>query len=68
MDMYMPDFKFWEPATAKRLAKAESYVDVAKTAIKEMHRQVCVAMLVGAVLGSVYYLGVEKSCIDLHRQ
>lgn len=42
VDIYMPDFKFWEPATAKRLAKAEDYVDVAKTAIKEMHRQVWV--------------------------
>lgn len=41
VDIYMPDFKFWDPATAKRLAKAEDYVVVAKETIKEMHRQVC---------------------------
>ena len=36
----MPDFKFWERETAKRLAKAKDYPDRAREAILEMHRQV----------------------------
>jgi len=40
VDIYMPDFKFWERDTAKRLAKAKDYPDRARDAIKEMHRQV----------------------------
>lgn len=40
VDIFMPDFKFWDPITAKRLMKAGDYPDVAKEMIKEMHRQV----------------------------
>jgi len=40
VDIYMPDFKFWNPATAKELANASDYPEVARAAIKEMHRQV----------------------------
>lgn len=40
VDIYMPDFKFWEPETARRLAWAHDYPEVARTAISEMHRQV----------------------------
>jgi putative pyruvate formate lyase activating enzyme len=40
VDIYMPDFKFWERETAKRLAKAKDYPDRAREAIQEMHRQV----------------------------
>jgi putative pyruvate formate lyase activating enzyme len=40
VDIYMPDFKFWEPATAHRLAKAKDYPERAREAILEMHRQV----------------------------
>ena len=40
VDIYMPDFKFWEPETSRRLAKAMDYPELAKQAIKEMHRQV----------------------------
>ena len=40
VDIYMPDFKFWEPETAKRLAKAKDYPERAREAIREMHRQV----------------------------
>ena len=40
VDIYLPDFKFWERDTAKRLAKAKDYPDRAREAIKEMHRQV----------------------------
>lgn len=40
VDIYMPDFKFWNPETAHELAKAADYPDVARAAIKEMHGQV----------------------------
>ncbi|HZV03263.1 MAG TPA: radical SAM protein [Planctomycetota bacterium] len=40
VDVYLPDFKFWERETAKRLAKAKDYPDRAREAILEMHRQV----------------------------
>ena len=40
VDIYMPDFKFWKPETARELAKAADYPEVARAAIREMHRQV----------------------------
>jgi putative pyruvate formate lyase activating enzyme len=40
VDIYMPDFKFWERETARRLAKAKDYPERARDAILEMHRQV----------------------------
>jgi putative pyruvate formate lyase activating enzyme len=40
VDIYMPDFKFWSPETAKTLAKAKDYPACARAAIREMHRQV----------------------------
>jgi putative pyruvate formate lyase activating enzyme len=40
VDIYMPDFKFWEPASARRLVRAVDYPETARVAIKEMHRQV----------------------------
>lgn len=40
VDIYMPDFKFWDPAVSKELANAEDYPEVARRAIREMHRQV----------------------------
>jgi putative pyruvate formate lyase activating enzyme len=40
VDIYMPDFKFWNQATAKRLAGAADYPERAQQAIREMHRQV----------------------------
>jgi len=40
IDVYMPDFKFWSPTTALRLAKAQDYPARAREAILEMHRQV----------------------------
>ncbi|HXY14236.1 MAG TPA: radical SAM protein [Terriglobales bacterium] len=40
VDIYMPDFKFWDPHLARRYAKAPEYPDIARRAIKEMHRQV----------------------------
>jgi len=40
VDVYMPDFKVWEPETAHRLLKARDYPEAARAAIREMHRQV----------------------------
>jgi putative pyruvate formate lyase activating enzyme len=40
VDIYMPDFKFWKPETAQEMAKAADYPEVARAAIREMHRQV----------------------------
>lgn len=40
IDIYMPDFKFWEPATAARYAAAPDYPDRAREALVRMHRQV----------------------------
>ena len=39
-DIYMPDFKFWEPKWAERYCNAPDYPEKARLAIKEMHRQV----------------------------
>ena len=40
VDVYMPDFKFWKPERALRLALARDYPERARAAILEMHRQV----------------------------
>lgn len=40
VDIYMPDFKFWNKESARRLAKAKDYPVRAREAILEMHRQV----------------------------
>lgn len=40
IDIYMPDFKFWESSSARRYMKAPDYPEVAKKAILEMQRQV----------------------------
>ena len=40
VDIYMPDFKYWEPATSNRYLKAKDYPEVARAVITEMHRQV----------------------------
>ena len=40
VDIYVPDFKFWEPESAQWHAKAPDYPETARSAIKEMHRQV----------------------------
>jgi len=45
VDIYMPDFKFWEPAVGARLAKAPDYPEAAQQALREMHRQVGVLAL-----------------------
>jgi putative pyruvate formate lyase activating enzyme len=40
VDIYMPDFKFWESRVAGLLTQARDYPAVARAAIREMHRQV----------------------------
>jgi len=39
-DIYMPDFKFWDPEMAHRYLKARDYPERAREALTEMHRQV----------------------------
>lgn len=40
VDIYMPDFKFWNAAAAERFCDASDYPETARQALKEMHRQV----------------------------
>ncbi len=40
IDIYMPDFKYADPAAAERYSDATDYPDMVRTAIREMHRQV----------------------------
>lgn len=40
VDIYMPDFKFWDPEVAKKLCTAADYPERSREALKEMHRQV----------------------------
>ncbi len=40
IDIYMPDFKFWDAKIAEQTCEAPDYPDVAKDALVEMHRQV----------------------------
>ena len=40
VDIYMPDFKFWDKDSARRLAGAPDYPEKARAALREMHRQV----------------------------
>jgi len=40
VDIYMPDFKFWDSEIAKASCDAADYPEIAQAAIREMHRQV----------------------------
>lgn len=40
IDIYMPDFKFWDPEIARTTCEAPDYPEVARQALVEMHRQV----------------------------
>jgi putative pyruvate formate lyase activating enzyme len=40
VDIYMPDLKYADPLHARRLSGAPDYPEVARTALREMHRQV----------------------------
>ena len=39
-DIYMPDFKFWDPALSLLYVKARDYPEAARRNMQEMHRQV----------------------------
>lgn len=39
-DIYMPDFKFWDPQVAEQACQAGDYPQIARRALREMHRQV----------------------------
>lgn len=40
VDIYMPDFKFWDSEIAEAACNAPDYPEAARNALKEMHRQV----------------------------
>jgi len=40
VDIYMPDFKVWDPALASRWLKAKNYPEAARHSLVEMQRQV----------------------------
>jgi len=40
VDIYMPDFKYWDEDAAERLSGARDYPEIARLAVREMHRQV----------------------------
>lgn len=40
VDIYMPDFKYWDNDPAQKYSNAPDYPEVARNALKEMHRQV----------------------------
>jgi len=39
-DIYMPDFKFWDAEVAETACQAKDYPQIARRALREMHRQV----------------------------
>ena len=39
-DIYMPDFKFWNGKVAESACPAKDYPEIARRALREMHRQV----------------------------
>ena len=40
VDIYMPDFKVWNPERSKRLLKADDYATAARESLKAMYKQV----------------------------
>ncbi|MGA3326870.1 MAG: radical SAM protein [Terriglobia bacterium] len=40
VDIYMPDFKYWDSEMARQYSRAPDYPQVARQVLKEMHRQV----------------------------
>ncbi len=58
VDIYLPDFKFFSPETAKHYANAENYPETAKKALSEMLRQTGKPVFDGMLL--------KKGCIVRH--
>ncbi len=40
IDIYMPDFKFWDPKISKIYCRAKDYPGIARKAVREMYNQV----------------------------
>lgn len=40
IDIYMPDFKFWDSAISQRTCQAPDYPQIARNALTQMHQQV----------------------------
>ena len=40
VDVYLPDFKYWHESAGRKLSKAAAYPETARSAVKEMKRQV----------------------------
>jgi len=40
VDIYMPDFKYWEDRPALQYSRAPRYPEIARAVVREMHRQV----------------------------
>lgn len=40
VDIYMPDMKYGDTGTARRYSRVRGYVEINRTAVREMHRQV----------------------------
>ncbi len=40
VDIYMPDFKYWDSEMARKYSRAPDYPQVARRVLREMHRQV----------------------------
>ena len=53
VDIYLPDFKYWNPEIAKKYSHAMDYPEVAKAAIAEMVRQQPVP---------VFHEDIEQQC------
>jgi len=71
VDIYMPDFKYWSPELARRYLKAADYPDIARRAIREMHRQVGPLRVDGqgvAVRGVLVRHLVMPGCADDARE
>jgi len=49
VDIYMPDAKYWDEASAERYSSAPDYPSVMRKALKEMHRQVGDLEMAGGV-------------------
>lgn len=50
VDIYLPDFKYWEPETAQNYSHAPDYPEFAKAAIAEMVRQTGAPVFEGDML------------------
>ncbi len=67
VDIYMPDFKYWDPQLARRFLKAEDYPETARRVVREMHRQVgplCFDRHGVAVRGVLVRHLVMPGCVD----